>query len=73
MSNKTTPPSARPVVDFSAGTREDWRDDAEDFPEEAIGELLGDWEGEHWLDVNNEVNIYARARPCVVRSVVLYS
>ena len=41
--------------DFSAGTQEDWRDDALDFPEEALGAPLGDWEGEVWVDVNNEV------------------
>ncbi|CAM9970119.1 unnamed protein product, partial [Scytosiphon promiscuus] len=40
---------------FSAGTKEDWRDDADDFPEEALGEPLGDWEGEVWLDVTNEI------------------
>eukprot|EP00752_Nemacystus_decipiens_P012050 g10683.t1 len=47
------------LFDFSAGTREDWRDDADDFPEAALGEPLGDWEGEVWIDVNNEV--YAEA------------
>eukprot|EP00903_Cladosiphon_okamuranus_P007685 g7449.t1 len=39
---------------FSAGTRESWRDDADDFPAAALGEALGDWEGEVWVDVNNE-------------------
>ncbi|CAM9675453.1 unnamed protein product [Pylaiella littoralis] len=39
---------------FSAGTQEDWRPDADDFPAEALGEPLGDWEGEVWADVNNE-------------------
>jgi hypothetical protein len=36
---------------FSAGTREDWRDDAGDFPAEVIGEPLAEWEGENWLDI----------------------
>ena len=36
---------------FSAGSHEDWRADAGAFPAAAIGEPLGDWEGEHWLDV----------------------
>ena len=48
--------SPSPPADFSAGTREDWRDDADDFPAAALGEALGDWEGEVWVDVNNEVS-----------------
>ena len=41
---------------FSAGSREDWREGAlyNNFPESAIGNPLGDWEGEHWLDIRNE-------------------
>ncbi|CBJ25610.1 conserved unknown protein [Ectocarpus siliculosus] len=39
---------------FSAGTREDWREDADDFPEEGLGAPLADWDGEVWVDVNNE-------------------
>lgn len=35
---------------FSAGSFEDWRTDADDFPTEAIGNPLGDWEGEWWID-----------------------
>ncbi len=57
--NQATPPPPSPpsssAADFSAGTKEDWREDADDFPEEALGEPLGDWEGEVWVDVNNEV------------------
>lgn len=49
------PPPHLPT-DFSAGTREDWRDDADDFPAAAVGEALGDWEGEVWVDVNDEVS-----------------
>lgn len=41
--------------DFSGGTRELWREDATDFPEEALGNPLEDWDGEVWVDVNNEV------------------
>lgn len=36
---------------FSAGSFEDWREDAGDFPQDALGEPLEDWEGERWLDV----------------------
>ncbi len=36
---------------FSAGSREDWREDAADFPDEVLGDPLEDWEGEQWLDI----------------------
>ncbi|KAL4943068.1 hypothetical protein BDV06DRAFT_190783 [Aspergillus oleicola] len=39
---------------FSAGTREDWRDDADDFEDSDIGDNLDDWEGENWLDLRSE-------------------
>jgi len=39
---------------FSAGTYEEWRLDASDFPEEALGNPLDNWEGERWLDITNE-------------------
>lgn len=39
---------------FSAGSYEDWRDDADQYPTEAIGEPLDGWEGEWWVDVRNE-------------------
>ncbi len=38
---------------FSAGSYEDWRDDAGDFPAEALGHPLGGWPGEYWLDVTH--------------------
>lgn len=37
---------------FSAGTWEDWREDAADFPEAVLGNDLEDWEGERWLDIS---------------------
>ena len=43
------------VCYISIGTVEDWRDDADDFPADAIGNDLADWEGEKWLDVNSQV------------------
>eukprot|EP00904_Undaria_pinnatifida_P012330 jgi/Undpi1/8227/HiC_scaffold_25.g10697.m1 len=43
------------VCYISIGTVEDWRDDANDFPAEAIGSDLDDWDGEAWLDINNQV------------------
>lgn len=39
---------------FSAGTWEEWRDDAADFPEDAIGNTMEEWEDEKWLDVRSE-------------------
>ncbi len=38
---------------FSAGSWEEWRDDADQFPEEAIGNPLEGWPGEAWLDVTD--------------------
>lgn len=39
---------------FSAGSWEDWRDDAADFDGAVLGEPLDGWEGERWLDVRAE-------------------
>jgi hypothetical protein len=39
---------------FSAGSYEEWRDDAGDFPGGALGNDLDGWEGERWLDVRSE-------------------
>ena len=36
---------------FSAGTFENWREDAIKFPREVIGKPLKDWPGEYWLDI----------------------
>lgn len=36
---------------FSAGSFEDWRPDAPDFPVEILGNDLDGWPGEKWLDV----------------------
>ena len=41
------------VCYFSGGTHEDWRPDAPDFPDSILGNALGDWPGERWLDVSN--------------------
>ncbi|MCA9656458.1 MAG: endo alpha-1,4 polygalactosaminidase [Myxococcales bacterium] len=39
---------------FSAGSHEDWRPDADQFPAPAIGMPLDGWPGERWLDVRDE-------------------
>lgn len=36
---------------FSAGSYEEWRPDAEQFPSEVLGKQLDGWEGERWLDI----------------------
>lgn len=36
---------------FSAGSREDWRPDASQFPDSLLGDNLEGWPGEHWLDI----------------------
>lgn len=40
---------------FSGGSWEDWRDDANNFPTEILGNALDpQWEGEQWLDIRSE-------------------
>ncbi len=39
------------VCYLSAGTVEDWRSDADEFPAHLLGRELADWPGERWLDV----------------------
>lgn len=36
---------------FSAGSWEDWRADAGEFPNAVLGETLDGWEDERWLDI----------------------
>lgn len=42
------------VCYFSAGSHEDWREDAGEFPVEALGNDLEGWEGERWLDIRSD-------------------
>jgi len=42
------------VCYFSAGSYEDWRPDASDFPQGALGDPLDGWPGEWWLDIRND-------------------
>jgi len=41
----------RVVCYFSAGSWEDWRPDAGQFPESVLGNELDGWPGERWLDI----------------------
>lgn len=43
---------AKVICYFSAGTWEDYRDDADEFPQVVIGKTLEDWPDEKWLDVS---------------------
>lgn len=36
---------------FSAGSWENWRDDARDFPNKVLGKQLDGWSDERWLDI----------------------
>jgi hypothetical protein len=38
---------------FSAGSYENWRPDANEFPSSVLGSPLSGWEGERWLDTNS--------------------
>lgn len=42
----------RVVCYISAGTYEDWRPDTNAFPDSVVGNPLGDWPGEQWLDIS---------------------
>lgn len=41
------------MCSFSAGTFESWRSDAAKFPTAVIGNTVGNWAGENWLDIRN--------------------
>lgn len=41
----------RVVCYFSAGTFENWRPDANSFPDVVLGSNLDEWPGERWLDI----------------------
>ena len=44
--------AGRKVVCYmNAGGWEEWRPDAQQFPDEVMGANLDDWEGERWLDI----------------------
>ena len=48
---------------FSAGSYEDWRSDASQFPAAALGNGLDGWPGENWLDTRStEVRAIMQAR-----------
>jgi hypothetical protein len=47
--------AGRTVICYlSAGSREDWRPDAAQFPAEVIGKGLDGWPGERWLDTRSD-------------------
>ena len=40
---------------FSAGSREEWRPDADSFTPNVLGKSLDGWPGERWLDIRSEI------------------
>jgi formylglycine-generating enzyme required for sulfatase activity len=47
--------AGREVICYiSAGSWEDWRDDADSFTDDDKGNAVGAWEGEQWLDTRSE-------------------
>ncbi|MAO58056.1 endo alpha-1,4 polygalactosaminidase [Alloalcanivorax profundimaris] len=44
----------RMICYFSAGTFENWREDADRFTAADKGRRLGDWPGERWLDIRSD-------------------
>lgn len=51
MINQLHAEDRRVICYFSAGSWEDWRKDADDFPKSIIGNDLDEWPGEKWLDI----------------------
>jgi endo-alpha-1,4-polygalactosaminidase (GH114 family) len=39
---------------FSAGTYEEWRDDANEFKDDDLGDPLEEWDGERWLQISSD-------------------
>jgi len=39
---------------FSAGSYEEWREDANNFPDVVLGDDMDGWAGEKWLDISND-------------------
>jgi hypothetical protein len=53
----------RVICYFSAGSYENWRADADQFPQEVLGSSLEGWPGERWLDIRSaEVAAIMQAR-----------
>lgn len=44
----------RLVCYFSAGSYEDWREDADRYTDDLLGSPLDGWEGEWWVDIRSE-------------------
>ena len=42
---------------FSAGTWEDWRPDAKNFPKDVLRHKMESWPGEWWLDIFNDSHV----------------
>jgi len=43
---------------FSIGTLRDWDNDVKKYPKKLIGADYNGWDGETWIDINNEATLY---------------
>lgn len=46
------------VCYINVGAWEDWREDADDFPAEILGDEYDGWEGERWLNIRASSTLY---------------
>lgn len=44
----------RIVICYFSTAYEEWRSDADDWPADALGSPLDDWEGERWVDIRDD-------------------
>jgi hypothetical protein len=56
----------RVICYFSAGTYEEWRSDANEFPKADLGKPLEDWPGERWVNLKS-----SRVREIMARRIRL--
>jgi hypothetical protein len=56
----------RVICYFSAGTYEEWRIDAKEFPKSDLGKPLEDWPGERWVNLKS-----SRVRDIMARRIRL--
>lgn len=50
---KLTSQGKKVICYISAGTYENWRSDAKEFPTSSLGKNLAEWPGEKWIDFTN--------------------
>ena len=50
--NKLHQQGKKVICYFSAGSWENWRPDAKQFPKDVLGKKMEDWDDERWLDIS---------------------